>query len=215
MKEVFKLIVSSFANLRSKFSNKMNTYIGRSYILNTYTLELVARVKLCCVMLDLQCDALLCEMFKIFLKTIDDLHLGHVFYAMMKIMTLVLEESDDIPPKMLSLLLHYVRKDSKVPPRSRRLAEKVLFICARKLKTVLTEAVKSSAVPLDKYSKIVASICKSSDIKEKTEPGALLYSNSKDVLRLPLDDSSVNAATSSENEEKTSVQALPATDGTK
>lgn len=42
---------------------------------------------------------------------------------------------------------------------SRRLAEQVLSNCASKLKTYLTEAVKSSGVPLDKYSNIVASIC--------------------------------------------------------
>lgn len=48
---------------------------------------------------------------------------------------------------------------------------------------------------------------KTSDIKEETEPGALLDSN--DVLSSPPDDSSVNAATSFGNEKKTSVQALP------
>lgn len=48
---------------------------------------------------------------------------------------------------------------------------------------------------------------KTSDTKEETEPVALL--DSKDVLSLPPDDSTVNAAISSENEKKTSVQALP------
>lgn len=48
---------------------------------------------------------------------------------------------------------------------------------------------------------------KNSDIKEETEPAVLL--DSKDVLTSPPDNSSVDAATSSENEKKTSVQALP------
>lgn len=99
-------------------------------------------------------------------------------------MTLVLEESEDIPSEMLSPFLHYVKKDDEVrhgwstnfisatnaiflnlstyhqiSQISRRLAEKVLSNCASKLKTYLTEAVKSSGVPLDKYGNIVALIC--------------------------------------------------------
>lgn len=48
---------------------------------------------------------------------------------------------------------------SQVPQVSRRLSEHVLGNCASKLKTYLTEAVKSTGVSLDKYSNIVASIC--------------------------------------------------------
>ncbi|XP_024004663.1 altered inheritance of mitochondria protein 21 isoform X2 [Eutrema salsugineum] len=323
MREVFKLIVSSFENLVDNSS--------RSYSKRTSILETVAKVRSCVVMLDLECDALLIEMFQNFLKAVRDHHSGNVFSSMENIMTLVLEESEDIPPEMLSPILHFVRKDDEVPQVSRRLAEQVLSNCASKLKTYLTEAVKSSGVPFDKYSKIVTSICegtfsalqqdqlvaneeevshvhltkeaevedkqkaaeistpertdapkdesgksgvsngvvqqndssvdtetkkqdntnakdepqqldnpsktdldnaseekpdvehqimekepssvkqvdssKTSDIKEETEPGALL--DSKGVLKSPPDDSSVNAATSSENEEKTGVQALP------
>ncbi|CAH2077314.1 unnamed protein product [Thlaspi arvense] len=311
MKEVFKLIVSSFENLVDNAS--------RSYSKRTSILETVAKVRSCVVMLDLECDALLIEMFQNFLKAIRDHHSGNVFSSMENIMTLVLEESEDIPPEMLSPILHYVRKDDETPQVSRRLAEQVLSNCASKLKTYLTEAVKSSGVSLDKYSKIVGSICEgtfsvlqqdqlvaneeedkhkaekistperndapkdesgksgvsngiaqqndspvdtestkkqddtnakdepqqlvnasntdvdntsevkpdvehqikekepssvkqvdsseASDIKEEIETGAPL--DSKDVLTSPPDDSSVNAGTSSENEKKADVQALP------
>ncbi|XP_010437983.1 PREDICTED: transcriptional regulator ATRX [Camelina sativa] len=326
MKEVFKLIVSSFEDLVDKSS--------RSYPKRISILETVAKVRSCVVMLDLECDALLIEMFQHFLKGIRDHHPGNVFSSMENIMTLVLEESEDIPSEMLSPILYYVKKDDEVSQVSRRLAEKVLSNCASKLKTYLTQAVKSSGVPLDKYSNIVASICegtfsalqqdqavanekedsqghitreaevedkqkaadictperidapkdessksgvsngvaqqndssidtdstkkqdntgakdepqqldnpsntdldktseektdvehqikekenqsspvkqadssRSSDIKEETEPAALL--DSKDVLTSPPDDSSVNAATPSENEKKTSVQPSP------
>lgn len=43
-----------------------------------------------------------------------DHHPGNVFSSMENIMTLVLEESEDIPPEMLSPILHYVRKDDEV-----------------------------------------------------------------------------------------------------
>lgn len=151
MKEVFKLIVSSFENLDDDSS--------RSYSKRTSILETVAKVRSCVVMLDLECDSLLIEMFQNFLKAVRDHHTGNLFSSMENIMTLVLEESEEIPTKMLLPILHYVRKDDEVSQVSRRLAEQVLSKCASKLKNYLTEAVKSSGVSLDKYSKIVASIC--------------------------------------------------------
>ncbi|KAL0687153.1 hypothetical protein Bca4012_086830 [Brassica carinata] len=151
MREVFKLIVSSFENLDDDSS--------RSYSKRTSILETVAKVRSCVVMLDLECDSLLIEMFQNFLKAVRDHHTGNLFSSMENIMTLVLEESEEIPPKMLSPILHYVRKDDEVPQVSRSLAEQVLSKCASKLRNYLTEAVKSSGVSLDKYSKVVASIC--------------------------------------------------------
>ncbi|CAH8360726.1 unnamed protein product [Eruca vesicaria subsp. sativa] len=151
MKEVFKLIVSSFEYLPD--------YYSRSYSKRISILETVAKVRSCVVMLDLECDSLIVEMFQSFLKAIRDFHPENVISSMEKIMTLVLEESEEIPPKMLSPILHYVREDDEVPEVARRLAERVLSNSAGKLKKYLTEAVKLSGVSLDKYSKIVASIC--------------------------------------------------------
>ncbi|XP_020872307.1 uncharacterized protein LOC9303362 isoform X2 [Arabidopsis lyrata subsp. lyrata] len=151
MKEVFRLIVSSFEHLSDIYS--------RSYAKRLSILETVHDVKLSRVMLNLECDALLVEMFQHFLNGIRDHHPVKVFSSMEHIMTLVVEESDDIPPQLLSPILHYVRKDDKIPQVSRKLAEQVLINCASKLKTYLADAVKSSGISLDKYSNIVASIC--------------------------------------------------------
>jgi hypothetical protein len=60
--EVFRLIVSSFGNLHDKSSR---WYAKRIRILDT-----VAKLRLCVVMLDLECDALILEMFQKFFKTI-------------------------------------------------------------------------------------------------------------------------------------------------
>ena len=62
MQEVFQLIVSSFENLHDKLSQ---TYPKRISILET-----VAKVRSCVVMLDLECDVLILEMFQHFLKAI-------------------------------------------------------------------------------------------------------------------------------------------------
>ena len=43
----------------------------RSYKRVTSILDTIAKVKLCLVMLDLECDALVVEMFQSFLKMID------------------------------------------------------------------------------------------------------------------------------------------------
>lgn len=60
--EVLRLIVSSFENLHDMSSRWYETRIS--------ILETVAKVRLCVVMLDLECDALILEMFRLFLKTI-------------------------------------------------------------------------------------------------------------------------------------------------
>lgn len=62
LQEVFQLIVSSFENLSDKSS--------RSYAKRTSILETVAKVRSCVVMLDLECDALIIEMFQHFLEAI-------------------------------------------------------------------------------------------------------------------------------------------------
>ncbi|KAK8602607.1 hypothetical protein V6N13_057762 [Hibiscus sabdariffa] len=152
MREVFHLIVSSFENLSDKSSR---TFIKRASILET-----VAKVRSCVVMLDLECDALIIEMFEHFLKSIRDHHPEAVFTSMETIMTLVLEESEDICVELLSPILASVKRDNEETlPVARRLAEKVLENCALKLKPYLTQAVKSLGISFDDYSSVVASIC--------------------------------------------------------
>ncbi|OMO61585.1 hypothetical protein CCACVL1_23400, partial [Corchorus capsularis] len=152
MKEVFQLIVSSFENLSDKSS--------RSFIKRTSILETVAKVRSCVVMLDLECDALIIEMFQHFLKAIRDYHAEGVFTSMLTIMTLVLEESEDVSVELLSPVLASVKKDNEeVLPIARRLAERVLEDCASKLKPYLKQAVESLGNSFDDYSSVVASIC--------------------------------------------------------
>ncbi|XP_065851237.1 sister chromatid cohesion protein PDS5 homolog C-like isoform X1 [Euphorbia lathyris] len=152
MKDVFQLIVSSFENLSDKSS--------RSYSKRTSILDTVAKVRSCVVMLDLECDGLIIEMFQHFLSAIRDYHPENVFTAMETIMALVLEESEDISTELLSPLLATLKKDNEeVLPIARKLGEKVLESCASKVRPYLQHAVKSSGVSLDDYSDVVASIC--------------------------------------------------------
>ncbi|CAN1325325.1 Sister chromatid cohesion protein PDS5 homolog C [Linum perenne] len=173
MKEVFHLIVSSFENLDDKTS--------RSYVKRTSILETVAKVRSCVVMLDLECDALIVEMFKKFLKTVRDYHPEHVVSSMETIMILVLEESEDIPVELLSPLLVTIRKENEeVLPIARKLAEKVLESCASKIKPYLVDAVNYLQTSLDDYSDVVGSICQNVCV-DGLKPGV----NTKCLIQLP------------------------------
>ncbi|OMO98195.1 hypothetical protein COLO4_14074 [Corchorus olitorius] len=162
MKEVFKLIVSSLKDLSDKCS--------RSYIKRASILENIADIKLCLVMLDLDCDELIIEMLQHFFKAMRDYHPQNVFSDMERIMTLVLEESDNISMDLLLPILHIVKRDNKeVLPMARELVVRVLGCSASNLKPYLMQAVKKSGFSLCHYSEIVASICKetSDDVEQK------------------------------------------------
>ncbi|KAF7817297.1 Sister chromatid cohesion protein PDS5 like B-B [Senna tora] len=152
MKEVFQLIVSSLENLYDKSS--------RSYAKRISILVTVAKVRSCVVMLDLECDALILEMFQHFFKAVREHHPENVVSSMETIMTLVVEESEDIPLELLSPILASVKKDNEeVFPNARNLGERVLESCATKLKPYLVQAVKNLHISLDDYSQVLASIC--------------------------------------------------------
>ncbi|XP_028095349.1 uncharacterized protein LOC114295323 [Camellia sinensis] len=152
MKDVFRLIVSSFENLSDKSS--------RSYSKRTLILETVAKVRSCVVMLDLECDGLIVEMFHHFLKAIRDYHPENVFSSMVTIMSLVLEESEDISFELISPILASVKKDNQeVLPIARKLGEKVFKNCAIKVKPYLMQAMKSLGLSSDDYIKVISSIC--------------------------------------------------------
>ncbi|CAL9096968.1 unnamed protein product [Musa acuminata var. zebrina] len=152
MKEIFQSIVQAFENLDDMSS--------RSYSKRVSVLETVAKVRLCVVMLDLECDTLILEMFRHFLKVIRPYHSEKIFSSMETIMTLVLEESEDISSELILCLLDSVKTDNQnILPVVRRLGEKVISNCSGKLKPYLLEFSQSVGTPLNRYSKAVASIC--------------------------------------------------------
>jgi hypothetical protein len=173
MKEVFKLIVSSLDNLSDKSS--------RSYRKMTSILETVAKVRSCVVMLDLECETLILEMFQNFLKSIRDYHPENVFSSMETIMTLVLQESDDISLELLTPILASVKRNNdEILPVAWKLAERVLENSSTKLKPYLIQAVDTLGISFDDYSNIVASICQeTSSVVNQNEDHAAVddYSN--------------------------------------
>nr|GMD57038.1 NAP1-related protein 2-like [Ipomoea batatas] len=79
------------------------------------------------------------------------------FSSMATIMSLIIEESEDVSLELLTQLLASVK-------RTARLGEKVFADNALKLKPYLTQAVKSLDLSLHEYSKVVTSILEGTTI---------------------------------------------------
>jgi hypothetical protein len=157
MKDVFAVIVGSFQHL-----DKIGSpFFGRlASILDT-----VAKVRSCVVMLDLECDGLINDMFQHFAKTISPEHSEAVVSCMETIMKLVIEESENVQPQIASCLLENVRKEKDSSSPSFLLCEKVIGMCREKLRPVFQQLLKGTS--LSEYSQIVTSVCEEgSDDKE-------------------------------------------------
>ncbi|KAH6757885.1 hypothetical protein C2S52_023207 [Perilla frutescens var. hirtella] len=153
MKDVFQLIVSSFENLADVSS--------RSHEKRATILETVAKVRSCVIMLDLECDQMIVDMFQYFLKAIRAYHAEIIFTSMETIMTLVIEESEDISPDLLAPILATIRRNNQdVAMVAKQLAERVLQNSADKLRPYLRQAVTSLETSMDDYSEVVASVCR-------------------------------------------------------
>lgn len=156
MREIFQLIVGSFQGL-----DQMNSpTFGRRVTI----LETVAKVRSCVVMLDLECDDLILEMFQHFLASASENHTENVSASMQTIMTLVLDESEDISQQLLSVLLTSLRKEKReVSPAAHALAVNVVKRCAEKLRPYLTAEMSAegpSQSDLQKeYHEIIYDIC--------------------------------------------------------
>ncbi|KAJ7962764.1 Sister chromatid cohesion protein PDS5-like B-B [Quillaja saponaria] len=152
MKEIFQLTISAF--------KKLSHVSSHCYAKAVSILDTIARIRSCLVMLDLECDELVIEMFQHFLTSIRSNHPHAVFLAMETIMTTVLDESEEISSDLLKPLLDSVRKETQtMSPISWKLGEKVITNCAVKLKPYLMEAVQSTGKAPDDYAQIVTSIC--------------------------------------------------------
>lgn len=190
MKDVFSLIVGAFQHL----DDIESPFFGR----RASILDTVAKVRSCVVMLDLECDHLINDMFHHFLKTVSHGHSEAVVSCMETIMKLVIEESEDVQPQIASCLLQNVRKEEKESSSpSFELAEKVINMCREKLKPVFLQSLKGTS--LNEYSQIVASVCEDgSDDREA--------SNADPSPKDPVDDGKLSERTISDELPQESVK---------
>ncbi|KAL8217456.1 hypothetical protein R6Q57_020829 [Mikania cordata] len=156
MKEIFQLNVLAFGQL--------SNVSGQSYNKAVHIIESIAKVKSCLLMLDLECDALVLEMFEKFLSESRVTHPHKVFSDMETIMTLIIKESDKISTELLSLLISHVKKENQiVTPASWKLAEKVLSNCNDTLKSYSETILKLINSNSDDYAEVVTGICQNTN----------------------------------------------------
>ncbi|KAK9059431.1 hypothetical protein SSX86_022051 [Deinandra increscens subsp. villosa] len=152
MMDIFELIVCSFENLADRSS--------RSYNKRALILDMVSRVQIFLIMLDLECDELIVKMFEHFLKSVRDYHASSIISSMENIMVLVIEESEEVSVELLKPLLATVIKNREgVLPVAHKLGKGVLLKSANKLKPYMIPALTSLGESLDMYHEVVAAIC--------------------------------------------------------
>ncbi|XP_058226638.1 sister chromatid cohesion protein PDS5 homolog C isoform X2 [Rhododendron vialii] len=159
MQEIFELSVMALG--------KLSLASGRCYTKAVSILHNIAAVRSCLVMLDLEFDELIVEMFQLFLNTIRSDHPQSVFSDIEMIMSLVLEETEEIPLELIIPLLRSVKKGNQnISPTSWKLGENVLNKCADKLRPYLPPAVQFMGFDVGDFAEIVFSICQDASRSE-------------------------------------------------
>ncbi|KAI4365017.1 hypothetical protein MLD38_021039 [Melastoma candidum] len=137
LKDAFELIVGTFSGLKDAS--------GPSFGRRVVILETLARYRSCVVMLDLECDDLVHEMFSTFLDVSSENLPESVISSMQMIMTVLLEESEEIEEDLMLVLLSTLgRNKVGTASASRRLALKVMESCAEKLEPWVKQFLVSS-----------------------------------------------------------------------
>ncbi|XP_022967040.1 sister chromatid cohesion protein PDS5 homolog A-like isoform X1 [Cucurbita maxima] len=137
LKDIFHLIVGTFSGL--------NDTNGPSFGRRVVILETLAKYRSCVVMLDLDCDDLVNEMFSTFLAVAREDHPESVISSMQTIMVVLLEESEDIREELLFTLLSTLgRNKSNVSSAARKLAMNVIQNSAEKLEAAVKQFIVTS-----------------------------------------------------------------------
>ncbi|KAL2524137.1 hypothetical protein Adt_09191 [Abeliophyllum distichum] len=137
LKDFFQLIVSTFSGL----SDTNGPSFGRRVVI----LETLARYRSCVVMLDLECNDLINEMFGTFFTVARDEHPENVLSSMQRIMEVLLEESEDVQEDLLLVVLSVLGRNKRdVTMAARRLALNVIGHCAGKLEPGIKQFLVSS-----------------------------------------------------------------------
>ncbi|KAM1124110.1 sister chromatid cohesion protein PDS5 homolog A [Malus sylvestris] len=137
LKDIFHLIVGTFSGLKDTS--------GPSFGRRVLILETLAKYRSCVVMLDLECDDLVNEMFSTFFAVARDDHQETVFSSMQTIMIVLLEESEELRDDLLFIVLSILgRNRSDITVAARRLAMNVIEQCAGKLESGIKQFLISS-----------------------------------------------------------------------
>lgn len=139
MKKVFELTVPTFKLL--------SDWIRESHISEILILKILARIRLYLVILDFDFEELVIEIFKYFLKFIR-LQRKNVLSYVDEIIITLLQDSDNLPIELLSLLWHNLWRDKEnVSPNAHELVKRVLESYSTNPDASLIQVIKSSGIP--------------------------------------------------------------------
>ncbi|XP_020220399.1 sister chromatid cohesion protein PDS5 homolog A isoform X1 [Cajanus cajan] len=132
LKDIFQLIVGTFSGLSDTS--------GSSFDQRVAILDTLAKYRSCVVMLDLECDDLVNEMFSTFFAIARDDHPESVLSSMQSIMAVLLEESEDVNQDLLSILLSALGRDKKdVTGAAKKLSMNVIQESMEKLESSIKQ----------------------------------------------------------------------------
>ncbi|XP_059435125.1 sister chromatid cohesion protein PDS5 homolog B isoform X2 [Corylus avellana] len=124
LRDIFKLIVGTFSEL----ADTASPFFSR----RVKILETVAQCKCCVIMLDIDCNDLVLEMFNIFFSVVRENHQQSLINHIMSIMTHILNE--ETSQTVLDMIMRNLVKEGKgVPSASYKLAVSIIQNCAEKL----------------------------------------------------------------------------------
>ncbi|XP_073302400.1 sister chromatid cohesion protein PDS5 homolog C-like isoform X2 [Primulina huaijiensis] len=176
MKELFQLCVIVLKHLSSDS--------GRNYDRALRMLETIAKLKSSAIILDIDGDKLIVQMFKIFFSGIRPNHPPDTFRYMEMIISFVIQESHKIPFKLLRPILDSVKMDQKnISPISWELGNAVFRNCSDKLQRPLKKAVRAKNLDVAEYAGIVTSLCQGAPSEENMRLMSHLGSG-KDLIDL-------------------------------
>ncbi|KAF5450729.1 hypothetical protein F2P56_031056 [Juglans regia] len=124
LREIFKLVISTFAEL----ADTTSPFFSR----RVKILETVARCKCCVIMLDIDCNDLVLEMFSIFFLVVRENHQQSLINHIVSIMTHILTE--ETSQTVVDVILRNLVNEGKgAPSASYQLAVSISQHCAEKL----------------------------------------------------------------------------------
>ncbi|XP_031104792.1 uncharacterized protein LOC116009799 isoform X2 [Ipomoea triloba] len=148
IEEFFQLAIMAF--------RKLANVEDRCYSKAASILQTFAKYRLCVLMLDLELDALILEMFQLFLNSICPDNADALLPFMEAIMTMIIEDSEEISTDLLSILLTSAKKENQNPLNvCYVLGERVFRNSNVKLQQYIPGAVKSLGINVNDYAEIV------------------------------------------------------------
>lgn len=103
MEEFYDLMIGTFQSLSDTF----NTYFDK----RVKILESMAKVRSCLPILDLDCDDIILHMFEVFFDVLHDDHSQRIMVSMQTIMSLMLNEYEDPPEQLITILVEGLVKE--------------------------------------------------------------------------------------------------------